>query len=90
MPLVRVHPYTTSDRCFVHVSLAEPNDYTSVSTMLTFGPGQTTQNVPVAIFDDNVFEDTEEFMASLELVTTGVDVQVVPAEATVNIFDDDC
>ena len=85
-----IYTYTTSDRCFILVSLAAPDDYTSVSQLLTFGPGQTTQNVPVAIFDDNVFEETEQFMASLELVTTGVDVQVIPAEATVNIFDDDC
>ena len=85
-----IHTYTTSDRCFILVSLADPNDYTSVSQLLTFGPGQTTQNVPVTIVNDNVFEETEQFMASLELVTTGVDVQVIPAEATVNIFDDDC
>ena len=86
-----IHTYTTSDRCFILVSLADPNDYTSVSQLLTFGPGQTTQNVPVAIVNDNVYElNSEEFMASLELVTTGVDVQVMPSEATVRIRDNDC
>ena len=62
----------------------------STSLQLTFGPGKTTQNISIPITDDNVYEpNTEEFVAGLVLVTPGVDVQVIPSEATIKIADND-
>ena len=68
----------------------DSEDYTSTTTLLTFGPGVTFIDVPIPITNDNVYEpDSEEFLALLNLVTTGVDVEVRPDEATVQITDDD-
>ena len=68
----------------------DPADYTSTTTLLTFAPERIFVDVPITITDDTVYEpDSEEFLALLNLVTTGVDVIVRPDEAMVLIIDED-
>lgn len=58
--------------------------------LLTFGPDATSMNISIPIADDNVYEPySEEFLALMNLETTGVDVVVRPEEATIRITDDD-
>ena len=57
---------------------------------LVFGPGSTSIDFAISISGDTVYEPgIEQFLANLELVTTGVDVTVRPEQATIQIFDDD-
>lgn len=66
------------------------NDYEATSELLTFGPSVTTTEVSIPITNDRVYEpDLEQFLGRLGLVTPGVDVTIMPAEATVTINDDD-
>ena len=71
---------------------AAPLDYISLSEVVTFSSSSTIQSVQVTIVDDDLLEIDEVFTASLELVNA-VDadrVVLMPASATVTIFDDDC
>ena len=67
----------------------DPDDYGTTSTLLTFGPSDTTRQVSIPIADDSVNEAREQFQALLTLLTTGVDVTIRPSEAPVFIDDDD-
>ena len=70
-------------------SLTAPDDYGSVSTMITFTDANQGQTVcqTVTIVDDLVCEDTEEF--SIELSTADDQVDIDPSMATISITDND-
>ena len=75
---------------FTHFLFPATDDYETISFLLTFGPGVTTRAVSIPITDDGVHEpDPEQFLASLGLLTTGVEVTITPDQATVVINDDD-
>ena len=40
--------------------------------------------------EDNIVESVENFVATLELRTSGVDVQLRPEQSDIRIVDDDC
>ena len=77
----------------MHLSLmcTAGSDYDEISgLLLAFGPGSTRLDVPVNIINDDVFEVTEDFSASLILVEGPADrVAVNPSRADVFILDDD-
>ena len=74
---------------FFLLTYSDPEDYTSVVQDLTFSPSNTRIDVSIPIVDNNVLEGPEDFLSNLRLVTTGAAVNVDPAEATINIADDD-
>ena len=75
---------------FMHTPFPATDDYETISSLLTFGPGVTTRAVSIPITNDNVHEpDPEQFLANLGLLTTGVEVTIAPDQATVVINDDD-
>ena len=71
------------------MSTAAPEDFVSVSTLLTFGEGVTRQLVPVTIVDDNDSESSEEFIANVTLVDTDLEIDTTPGQTTVIIRDND-
>ncbi|BCY14071.1 Calx-beta domain-containing protein [Actinoplanes sp. L3-i22] len=62
-------------------------DFTAATGTLTFAPGDTSEDVPVAIIDDAVYELSETFDVGLANASnaSGID----PAGTTVTITDDD-
>ena len=68
-------------------SHSAPSDYTTVSTMLTFQPGEKRQVVPVSITNDDTNEEQEMFTATLSN-PQGAKLGLGPT-ATINIDDDD-
>ena len=53
-------------------------------------PGQTYANVSVTIINDDAFELTESFSASLSLVSPNTSrITIAPDEASITIEDDD-
>ena len=88
--IMLLSPYSVFIASNVSRKPTDPADYTSTTTRLTFGPDVTFIDVPIPITNDNVYEpDSEGFLALLNLVTTGVDVEVRPDEAMVLIIDED-
>lgn len=67
------------------------NDYEALSErLLTFGPASTRFDVTVNISNDNIFEVTEYFSASLTLSSQPVErIAVDPDNTDITIFDDD-
>ena len=63
-------------------------DYQSVNQTLTFTPDITTQTVSVPVMDDEIDEEDEDILATLEL-EGDQNVQIQPDEATLLILDDD-
>ena len=65
-------------------------DYTSGPYTITFPAGQTTATFDVPINDDNLLEDNEHFILTINSSSLPSDVTVGnPGQATVNIVDDD-
>ncbi|HUS37391.1 MAG TPA: Calx-beta domain-containing protein [Verrucomicrobiae bacterium] len=64
-------------------------DYTAVSTPITFAPGETSKLVAVPLVDDNLVEGSETVNLRLQLVTQGPDVSLGIANATLTISDND-
>lgn len=67
-------------------------DFSFDSHLLTFQPGEMMATVEITILDDSILEQTEFFNLLLEVPQTSVDRKVTagkPAEATVNILDND-
>ena len=68
-----------------------PDDYTALSDrLLTFSGTNTRGTVDIIIAEDGVHESMEDFLASLTF--SGVvssSVELVPAQATVQIVDND-
>jgi hypothetical protein len=73
--------YTTADGTAVVGS-----DYTAVSGILTFAPGETTKPVEVAVLDDDVFEPTENFSLVL---SDAVGAGLAKATGIGTVLDDD-
>ena len=61
---------------------ASPIDYNATSGVLTFAPGQTTQQVLVQTNEDNLFEDDETFFLRFDGVL-GATVQTPVVRATI-------
>ena len=59
-------------------------DYTAANGTLTFGPGETTKTVSVAVLDDEVEDDDETFTLTL---SNPQGVEVEDGEATGTILD---
>ena len=73
-------------------NISAPVDYQDLSQILTFSNSSMEQTIMVTINDDNLFEDNEVFRATLELVDVDADLEgvlLLPAEASVTIFDED-
>ena len=68
---------------------AAPEDFVSVSTLLTFSEVVTRGVVPVAIVDDNNSESMEKFIANVTLVDTDLEIETTPGQTTVSITDND-
>lgn len=59
--------------------------------LLTFTATNMHQDVDIALAEDSINEDTEDFLASLAFVgAVGNSVQLGPNQATVQIKDNDC
>ena len=67
----------------------DPDDYTGVTTVITFAPGQTVQTVDVSTEDDDDSESTESFTATLSNASPSNVVFITQPTATVNIADND-
>ena len=69
---------------------AAGSDYTATTRLLTFSPTTRRILVQVPITQDGITELTEQFNATLTLINDGgIDVNVEPDQATVEIIDDD-
>ena len=68
---------------------AAPEDFLTVSRLLTFSGGVTRQEVSVTIVDDRDSESSEEFVANVTLVDTDLDIETTPGQTTVIISDND-
>lgn len=64
------------------------NDYTVISTTLTFAPGVLTQTVHIPILDDSMYETTETFIIRLSNPRNGV-ISTGNGIGTVSILNDD-
>ena len=65
-----------------------PGDYISINITLTFNATTSSLSIPVSIVNDAIDENTEQFLGRLELITVA-NVLIAPAQASVNIQDDD-
>ena len=65
---------------------AAPDDYTALTTDLSF-IGNQTQEVIVNITIDPLLEFDETFFGRLELVSTQLNVSVAPSQVTATIQD---
>ena len=64
-------------------------DYSSVIQPLTFTTTTDVGDVSVLISEDEISESLENFFADLSLLTNTDRVTIAPAEATVEIVDND-
>ena len=71
-----------------HVASGE-RDFVAHSVELTFGPGNTEQNVMIAIIDDLHLEHDEQFNSIVSLTVADPSVDLNPADASITIIDDD-
>ena len=67
----------------------DPEDYTGVTTPVTFVLGVTAQNVSVPTIDDSNSEGTESFTAMLSNPSPSDVVRITQPLATINIADND-
>jgi len=69
-----------------------PDDYSSVNRIITIPRSFAFQLVNIFITEDQLLEDTEQFMVTLELPTGGLSCEVALGSittATVNVIDND-
>ena len=66
-----------------------PEDFSSVSTPLTFNSDVTNIQVQILIVDDSESESVENFLANLTMITDDVNVEIIPDQATIFITDND-
>ena len=66
------------------LSCLAPDDYTVITTVLTFTDTVTTQSLSINIVDDLVFEPTEHFNISLSTSSDGCDIP--PGNAIVPVY----
>ena len=70
-------------------NLTGGNDYDSISQNVAIRSGTTNSSFSVAIMNDNILEDTENFTLTI-ISTSQRDVTIDGSgQATVNIMDDD-
>ena len=74
--------------CDRELFTADPDDYTGVTTTITFPVGVTEQIVPVSTQDDDKSESLETFTATLSSANPDV-VTIGQSQATVSIRDND-
>jgi len=74
--------YATADG-----SASSPSDYTAISGIITFAPGELSKSFSVLVTDDGVKEPNETFNVVLSNPANAVLGN--PASATVTIFDND-
>ena len=80
------HTQTTTHMHTTHHTPIEPGDYTTLTTTLTFAPGETGQPVPVSTIDDSDVENAETFGAVL---SNPANAELGVDTATVQIDDND-
>ncbi|VDL73415.1 unnamed protein product [Nippostrongylus brasiliensis] len=88
---VTVHYRTVADTAQEH------SDFVPVEGMLTFKPGVTEQEIEIAIVDNDIYEEDEQFLVRLSQVRAHSPQQFTPipvrlgaaSTATVLIVDDD-
>ena len=64
-------------------------DFEARSVDLTFGPGNTEQEVMITIIDDLRLEPDERFNSIVTLTVADPAVSLNPAEAAITIIDND-
>ena len=67
----------------------DTEDYTGVTTVVTFAPGERVKIVNVSTIDDDSSESTESFTATLSNASLSSVVTITQPMATVNIADND-
>ena len=78
--MVGIHEF-----CF---SCLAPDDYTALTTVVTFTDTVTTQSLSIDIVDDLVFESTEHFNISLSTSSDGCNISPGNAIVPVYVMDD--
>ena len=76
----------------MRLCFSAPTDYIATSEVVTFGQDTTRFDLTIPITDeDNIVEEIEEFLVRLSLAdsSSDVDVELNPADATVQIVDND-
>ena len=73
----------------LHYFIAAPEDYTKVTTTVTFPAGSTVQTVNVSTIDDSDAESPESFVAMLSSPTPSDVVEISQPTATVNVEDNE-
>ena len=71
-----------------HVASGE-RDFVARSVELTFGPGNTEQNVMITIFDDLCLEHDEQFNSIISHTVADPSIDLNPANATITIINED-
>ena len=66
-----------------------PADYQTVTRMITFSSSVSTASITVTIFDDSIFESTENFVGNLVDPQSQNRVFLMPSIANVTIMDND-
>jgi uncharacterized repeat protein (TIGR01451 family) len=74
--------YATAD----NTATVANSDYVAKSGLLTFTPGQTSQNVVIVVNGDTTFEPNETFFVNLTAPTNGI---IIKAQGTGTITNDD-
>ena len=78
-----------SNHTLLHSVFAGPGDYTPIERSLTFTSSVQDISVSVPLTDDELFEESEHFFASLVLEPTGLNVQLDLTQAHLTILDVD-
>ena len=78
-----------SNDTLLHSVFEGPGDYTPIERSLTFTSSVQEISVSVPLTGDELFEDSEHFLASLILEPTDLNVQLDLAEAELTILDAD-
>ena len=80
----------SQDHCYISFCVASGEvDFEARSVDLTFGPGNTAQDVMITIIDDLRLEPTERFNSIVTLTVADPAVSLSPAEAAITIIDND-
>ena len=67
--------------------LAAPGDFTGINRTLEFDQNTPNVSVTISIIEDRLIEGTENFQASLSLITNRANIIVRPNETTISIED---
>ena len=81
-------------RCQVYIitsylAASGESDFEAHSVDLTFGPGNTEQDVNIRIIDDLQLEIDEQFNSTVFLTVTDPAITLDPGTAGITIIDDD-